>query len=80
MRAVFNTYHPPQADTLFSSRAGLQEHTDAPAASGLLRSELEQLGVQVEPIEHLPVLREFREIAERELFSRPLAVSRCTKR
>lgn len=42
---------------------------DDPAVFNSLRSELGQLGVKVELVEQLSALSEFKEIAERELFS-----------
>lgn len=41
----------------------------------LLGSELRQLGVKLELVEQLPTLREFKQIAERELFSRQVGYS-----
>jgi hypothetical protein len=48
---------------------------DDPAVFNLLRSELGQLGVEVELVERLSALSVFKEIAERELFSRQLGYS-----
>ena len=43
---------------------------DDSAVLDLLGSKLGELGVRFELVEHLPALREFKKIAERELFSR----------
>jgi len=48
---------------------------DNSAAFELLGGELGQLGVRFELVEQLPALREFKEIAERELFSRQVGYS-----
>jgi len=48
---------------------------DDSAVFKLLGSELGQLGVKVELVERLSAIREFREIAERELFSRQVGYS-----
>ena len=48
---------------------------DDSAVFRLLGSELGRLGVKVELIERLPALPEFKEIAERELFSRQVGYS-----
>jgi hypothetical protein len=48
---------------------------DDSAVFKLLGSELEQLGVKFELVERLPALREFKEIAERELFSSQVGYS-----
>ena len=48
---------------------------DAPAVFNLLRSELGKLGVKVELVERLSALPEFKEIAERELFSHQVGYS-----
>jgi len=48
---------------------------DDSTAFKLLGSKLGQLGVKFELVEQLSALREFKEIAERELFSRQLGYS-----
>ena len=48
---------------------------DDSAVFDLLRSELEPLGVKVELVERLSALLEFKEIADREWFSRQLGYS-----
>jgi hypothetical protein len=48
---------------------------DDSAVFKLLGNELGQLGVKLELVERLSALREFKEIAERELFSRQVGYS-----
>ena len=48
---------------------------DDPAAFELVGSELGQLGLKVELVKRLSALHEFKEIAERDLFSRQLGYS-----
>jgi len=50
-------------------------HLDDAAVFKLLGNELGRLGVKFERAERLSALREFKEIAERELFSRQVGYS-----